>query len=57
MHVSKTISKGVIQTKEYEEDPLTFAFAMAAVLAEASITTTAATYYKLPISATASWAG
>ena len=52
VHVSKTISKGVIQTEEYEEEPLTFAFAMAAVLAGASITTTAATYYKLPISAT-----
>ena len=51
MHVSKTISKGVIQTNEYDEDTLTFAFAMAAVLAGASMTT-AATYYKLPISAT-----
>jgi len=51
VHVSKTISKGVIQTNEYEEDTLTFAFAMAAVLAGASMTT-AATYYKLPISAT-----
>ena len=52
VHVSKTISKGVIRTEDYAADPHEFAFAMVCVLLGAAATTIAATYYKLPISAT-----
>ena len=52
VHVSKTISKGVIRTEDYAADPHEFAFAMVYVLLGAAATTIAATYYKLPISAT-----
>ena len=52
VHVSKTISKGVIRTDDYAANPSEFSFAMVAVLVGAAVTTIAATYYKLPISAT-----
>lgn len=52
VHVSKTISKGVIRTDDYVDNPDEFSFAMVAVLVGAAVTTIAATYYKLPISAT-----
>ena len=52
VHVSKTISKGVIRTDDYAANPSVFSFAMVAVLVGAAVTTIAATYFKLPISAT-----
>ncbi len=44
--------EGVIRTDDYAANPSEFSFAMVAVLVGAAVTTIAATYYKLPISAT-----
>ena len=52
VHVSKTISKGVIQATDYLGSPEEFAFLFFAVTVGTACTTIAATYYKLPISAT-----
>ena len=52
VHVSKTISKGVIQADDYQGQSGEFAFLFFAVTVGAASTTIAATYYRLPISAT-----
>lgn len=52
VHVSKTISKGVIQANDYQGQSDEFAFLFFAVTVGAASTTIAATYYRLPISAT-----
>ena len=51
-HVSKTISKGGIQATDYLGSPEEFAFLFFAVTVGTACTTIAATYYRLPISAT-----
>mmetsp|Transcript_30457 Transcript_30457/g.49658 ORF Transcript_30457/g.49658 Transcript_30457/m.49658 type:complete len:247 (-) Transcript_30457:73-813(-) len=50
--VSKTISKGVIEPREFEDNPGLFATVMFAVVSGASLTTLLATIYGYPISAT-----
>jgi sodium-dependent phosphate transporter len=55
--VSKTISKGVLKTEEFEQSSGLFALAMFSVLVAAAITTMIATVYGYPISATHSIIG
>ena len=55
--VSKTISKGVLRTEEFEQNSGLFALAMFSVLVAAAVTTMIATVYGYPISATHSIIG
>lgn len=55
--VSKTISKGVLETSAFEDTPGLFALVMFSVLVAAAVTTMVATVYGYPISATHSIIG